>query len=346
MAKKVTITLLLLFGLVLLAYQGSALLAAPPQQSSAATPAATEEPAEEIQAQAAEAEAEAVTEPTIVELAARLEALQAQVDALSAGANPGLANEVTTAVYLLDNAGLHGLDERLNNEGVIVASDAGRVARVARLLSSVDWPAPLADDAAALTDTLNQLASALRDDDLDAAAPLAIVAHEVQHAFSHEAEHWLGEVSVPSGAHASAGQAFRVTSAVYLLDDAGLHGLDERLNNEGVIEASDAGRVARVARLLSSVDWPTALAEDAAALTDTLNQLASALRDDDLEAAAPLAIVAHEVQHAFSHEAEHWLGELTGGHGAEENAHGEEEDDHGAEDGDGGGAEDEAEEED
>ena len=204
MAKKVTITLLLLFGLVLLAYQGSALLAAPPQQSSAATPAATEEPAEEIQAQAAEAEAEAVTEPTIVELAARLEALQAQVDALSAGANPGLANEVTTAVYLLDNAGLHGLDERLNNEGVIVASDAGRVARVARLLSSVDWPAPLADDAAALTDTLNQLASALRDDDLDAAAPLAIVAHEVQHAFSHEAEHWLGELTGGHGAEENA----------------------------------------------------------------------------------------------------------------------------------------------
>ena len=195
MAKKVTFTLLLLFGLVLLAYQGSSLLAAPPQQSSAATPAATEEPAEGTQGQAAEGEAEAVTEPTIVKLAARVEALQAQVDALSVGANPGLANEVATAVYLLDDAGLHGLDERLNNEGVIEASDAGRVARVARLLSSVDWPTPLADEAAALTDTLRQLASALRDDDLETAAPLATIAHEVQHAFSHEAEHWLGQLT-------------------------------------------------------------------------------------------------------------------------------------------------------
>lgn len=327
MAKKATITLLLLFGLVLLAYQGTTLLAASPLHTTSATPEATEEPAEEAAGEAAE--------PTLAELAARIDDLQAQVHALAAAsAGPGLANEVTTAVYLLDNAGLHGLDERLNDEGVIEAADAGRVARVARLLSSVAWPADLADDATALTDTLRQLATALRDDDLEAAAPLATIAHEDQHAFSHKAEHWLGKSTAPGGEHASAGQSFRVTSAVYLLDNAGLHGLDVRLNDEGVIEASDAGRVAQVARLLASVDWPAALAEDAAALTDTLHQLAAALREDDLEAAAPLATIAHEDQHAFSHEAEHWLGELTGGHGDEEDAHGEAGDDHGSEDGD------------
>jgi hypothetical protein len=332
MAKNVALTLLLLCGLILLGYQGSTLLAAPPQQATTATPAPTEEPLEEAEVEATEALTETVAvaaEPTLAELEARVDRLQAQVDALRLRA--GLANEVTTAVYLLDNAGLHGLDERLNNEGVIQPGDAGRVARIARVLSSVDWPPALAEDAAALTDTLHQLASALREDDLETAASLATVAHEDQHAFSHEAEHWLSEVTVLTGEHATAGQAFRVTSAVYLLDNADLHGLDERLNNEGVIEPADAGRVARIARLLSSVDWPPALAEDAAALTDTLNQLASALREDDLEAAAPLATIAHEDQHAFSHEAEHWLGELTGDHG-DGDAHGEEDgDDHGDE---------------
>jgi hypothetical protein len=201
MARNMTLTLLLLCGLLLLGYQGSTLLAAPPQQTTTATPAPTEEPLEE--AEAADTESETVTvaaEPTLAALAARVNALQAQVDALAAATlRTGLANEVTTAVYLLDNAGLHGLDVRLNSEGVIEPSDAGRVARVARLLSSVDWPPALAEDAAALTDTLSQLASALREDNLDTAAPLAIIAHEDQHAFSHDAEHWLSGLTSDHG---------------------------------------------------------------------------------------------------------------------------------------------------
>jgi hypothetical protein len=203
----------------------------------------------------------AAIEPTLAELAARIEALEAQVQALSRAAesHAASANEVTTAVYLLDTAGLHDIDVRLNEEDLIEPSDAGAVARVARLLATVAWPEDLAEGGAALTDLLTQLAAALTDDDLETAAPLATQAHETQHDFSHAAEHWLGETTMMSGSHA-AGQAFRVTSAVYLLDTAGLHDIDVRLNEEGVIEPSDAGAVARVARLLPSVDWPEDLA--------------------------------------------------------------------------------------
>lgn len=202
MAQRVTVALFLLFGLALLVYQGPTLVAAPSQQTTSATPEATAEPLKEAEVTAPEtiAASEAVAaEPTLAALAARIDALQTQVDALAASTGPNLANEVTTAVYLLDDAGLHGLDERLNNEGVIEASDAGRVARVARLLRSVDWPAELAEDAAALTDTLDQLATALREDDLEAGAPLATQAHEEQHDLSHEAEHWLGKRSSGHG---------------------------------------------------------------------------------------------------------------------------------------------------
>jgi hypothetical protein len=336
MIKKLTVALLVIFALLTVLHQQPHLLAAPLWQSGTPTPAPTEEPVEEsVDAPAAE---EMTAEPTISDLMGRIDALQAQVDQLTATIHPAASPaEVTTAVYLLDTAGLHGLDERLNGEGVIEASDAGNVGRVARLLSSVVWPEPLAADAAALVETLRQLASALRDDDLEAAAPLATQAHEDQHDFSHEAEHWLGEADVSTTP--PAGQAFRVTSAVYLLDTAGLHGLDVRLNEEGVIEARDAGVVGRVARLLSSVDWPHDLSAAAADLIDVLTQLGAALANDDLAAAAPLATQAHEDQHAFSHEAEHWLGELTGEH--DDETADDHSDDESSEEGDGHDEEDE-----
>lgn len=252
--------------------------------------------------------------PTLADLQAQITALQAQVDTLAAthAANHVAdINQVTTALYLLDTAGLHDLDVRLNEAGVIEPGDAGRVGRVGRLLASVNWPETLATEIVTLTTTLADLTTALENDDLDAAAPLATLLHEVQHDFSHAVEHWAAEAAAP--AHDD-GQAFRVTSAVYLLDTADLHDLDVRLNEEGVIEAGDSGRVARVARLLGTVDWPAPLATEVVTLTTVLTDLAAALENDDVTTAAPLATQVHEVQHDFSHAAEHWLGEMAGHH--------------------------------
>lgn len=255
-----------------------------------------------------------IADPTLADLQAQITALHAQVAELAAthAANHAAdTNQVVTAVYLLDNAGLHDLDVRLNEEGTIEPGDAGRVARVSRLLAAVAWPEPLATEIVTLTTALADLSTALENDDLDAAAPLATLVHEVQHDFSHAVEHWAADADAP--AH-GVGQAFRVASAVYLLDTAGLHDLDVRLNEEDVIEAGDSGRVARVARLLGSVDWPEPLATEVVTLTTVLTDLATALENDDLATAAPLATQVHEVQHDFSHAAEHWLGEMTGQH--------------------------------
>lgn len=252
--------------------------------------------------------------PSLADLQAQIAALQAQVDELAAthaAHHAADINQVTTAVYLLDTAGLHDLDVRLNEEGVIEPGDAGHVARVNRLLTAVAWPAPLATAIVTLTTALTDLATALENDDLATAAPLATLVHEVQHDFSHGVEHWAEEAAAP--AHGD-GQAFRVTSAVYLLDTAGLHDLDVQLNEEEAIQPGDSGRVARVVRLLHSVDWPEPLATDVVTLTTVLTDLAAALEADDLATAAPLATQAHEVQHDFSHAAEHWLAEMSGHH--------------------------------
>lgn len=182
MLKKVMIPLaLLILSSIIAFWTQSPTFAAPGQQSPLPAPGA----------EAAE----------LAELIDRIAALEAQVAALeehaaahqAATVPAGQVNRVTTAIYLLDNAGLHDLDVRLNEEGEILPGDAGQIARLSRLLSAVDWPEALAGNAEALITTLGDLQAALAGDDAEAAAPLAFDVHEIGHTLSHDAEHWLGE---------------------------------------------------------------------------------------------------------------------------------------------------------
>lgn len=313
---------LLLLGGVLLFGQAPQAWAAPATQASTPTPAPEEESHSHEEADthdhAATADHAMTETVTLESLAARITALEAEVAALSTPASG--ANEVATAIYLLDNAGLHDLDDRLNGEGTIEASDSGRVARVARLLTATTWPAALATTAMSTTVVLNDLAAALAEDDLETAAALATTAHDLGHDLSHATEHWLGEATTGSAHDDSTGQIFRINSAVYLLDNAGLHDLDVRLNESQELQAGDAGKVERISRLLTTVDWPEPLATTASSVTTVLDQLAAALTADDLATAAPLATEAHNLAHDLSHTAEIWL---FGAHGA---------DDHGTDD--------------
>jgi hypothetical protein len=110
----------------------------------------------------------------------------------------------------------------------------------------------------------------------------------------------------------SASQRFHVVVATYLLDNAGLHGLDERLNGEGVIEASDAGKISRIRGVLAVTPWPAELQPMAAQLIEKMDALNEALTADDAETAAPLATEVHDVGHDLSHEVGEWLGEAGG----------------------------------
>ena len=302
--------LLILLALALSPSQ-PALLAARPAQNATPTPAAEAEPAATpaLAAEPAAAVKPIGEEPTMADLLARLESLEATIAELHAAshvASYAQVDAVNTAIYLLDSAGLHGLDVRLNEESEILAGDTGLMARVARLFTTVEWPEGLAEEAAALHATLSALSAALGEDDLETAAPLATQAHEEQHEFSHHAQEWLAEAVALELADVTA-QSNAVNTAIYLLDSAGLHGLDVRLNEEKEILAGDSGLVGRVARLLTAVEWPEGLTEEAAALHETLSALSAALGEDNLEAAAPLATQAHNQAHDFSHNAQEWL---------------------------------------
>lgn len=116
------------------------------------------------------------------------------------------------------------------------------------------------------------------------------------------------------------GQAFQVAIATYLMDTAGFHGMDERLNGEGVIEAGDAGVVNRVDGILAVTAWPAELQAQVDPLRETLSQYAEALSNDDVEAAKIVAAQTHEQQHDLSHAIEGWLGDMSGSpeHGTDE----------------------------
>ncbi len=100
---------------------------------------------------------------------------------------------------------------------------------------------------------------------------------------------------------------FDAIAAVYLLDQVDIHALHGRLHDGEGIMPGDSGQIKRLVPLLSAVNWPSELAEEATKLAETLTQLTEALADDNLETAVPLASAAHEEQHHFSGSVADWF---------------------------------------
>ena len=94
------------------------------------------------------------------------------------------------------------------------------------------------------------------------------------------------------------------------MDQIDIHALYDQLHDGEGIMPGDAGPIKRLVPLLSAVDWPEELAEEATALVDTLSQLAAALADNDLETALPLSETAHDEQHHFSGSVSEWFDKL------------------------------------
>ncbi|MCL4835368.1 MAG: hypothetical protein KJZ86_23215 [Caldilineaceae bacterium] len=304
---------LLLLAALALAPDGPALFAAQSAQHAHATPTPAAQPEPAVTA-AATAPRAIDPEPSLADLMARIESLEATVAELYAvhesahAATYDEVNAVNVAIYLLDSAGLHELETRLVNESKILAGDGGQVGRTGRLLATVAWPAELAGEAISLQEKLAALAAALADDDLATVKPLSTDTHVAYHLFSHNAQMWLAQ-AVEGAMADGPGQTNRVNTALYLLDGVDLHGLHARLSEKKEILPGDSGPVLQVARLLSTVDWPQDLADKAATLHETLSALADALADDDLKTATPLAEKAHDAQHEFSHLGQDWLAE-------------------------------------
>ena len=142
---------------------------------------------------------------------------------------------------------------------------------------------------------------------------------------SHEGHEQEAEDDIAQGHETDASttitpqpQVFQVVVAAYLMDTAGFHAMDERLNEEGRIEASDADVINRVSRVLTVTDWPEELKPQVEALQTILAQYAEVLSNDDVEAAKLLASQVHEAQHDLSHAIGSWVSGHSGEQGEAE----------------------------
>ncbi|MGH2609081.1 MAG: hypothetical protein ACRDHF_08325 [Tepidiformaceae bacterium] len=103
--------------------------------------------------------------------------------------------EVISAINILDNAGLHGIDESINEEQEIPANARTVALRLVTVVELTSWPGDLADGAATLAESLTEFAAALdvENPDMAQAGSLATEVHQVEHDFSGEVWAWLQE---------------------------------------------------------------------------------------------------------------------------------------------------------
>jgi uncharacterized protein YcnI len=114
--------------------------------------------------------------------------------------------QVVAAVSLLDNSGLHDLDESLAS-GQIPQGATGRVNRAHMVAAATRWPEGLKATAEKLTTELGHLNEALKADNAGMAADSAHEAHELGHSLSSAAYAWLGQVSGLAASPAGSGTA-------------------------------------------------------------------------------------------------------------------------------------------
>ena len=117
----------------------------------------------------------------------------------------------------------------------------------------------------------------------------------------------VAELENEMAAEKLAYSVFDAVSAAYLLDKVDIHALHKRLKGGDGIMPGDAGQIKYLVPLLTAVDWPKELAEEAEALAETLTKLTAALADDDLENAVSLSSTAHDEQHHFSGNVFDWF---------------------------------------
>lgn len=103
--------------------------------------------------------------------------------------------DVVSAITTLDNAGLHAIDESINENQEVPADARTKALRMEAVTRLADWPEEFEDPADELANTFRELAAVLDSDspDLARAGELAKRAHDEQHDLSGDIWAWLQE---------------------------------------------------------------------------------------------------------------------------------------------------------
>ncbi len=118
-----------------------------------------------------------------------------------------------------------------------------------------------------------------------------------------------GDDDDDGGDTAGGGSTDSVLNAILYLDSAGLHDIDDAINEYGEIPAN-AQTVARKAETVTRLTaWPEELQASADTLAGVFAEMVAALDGDepDMEAAGAAAKSAHDVEHDFSAEVWEYL---------------------------------------
>src|SRR5262249_24513000 len=99
--------------------------------------------------------------------------------------------EVISSVWVLDNSGLHDIDDALESGSALPAGALGRVQHAQLVAGATVWPAGLQDTAAQMSTKLTQLRTALEAGDMSSAMDPAHDSHELAHDLSSQAYAWL-----------------------------------------------------------------------------------------------------------------------------------------------------------
>lgn len=117
----------------------------------------------------------------------------------------GSASSVTSqmfAIQFIDTAGLHGIDEAINDEKTVPATARTSVLKSAAVLRNTEWPEELSAPADALANTMVEFAEVLNADPVDMAkaGEMAAKVHDDAHDLSHDAwAHFYEEAGVDTG---------------------------------------------------------------------------------------------------------------------------------------------------
>jgi len=115
--------------------------------------------------------------------------------------------EVLAAIRVLDSAGLHGIDESINEQRTIPANARTVALQAETAIQLTDWPNDLDNEADALAATFREMAGVLAVDppDLTKSGEIAAKAHDQEHDFSHRVwEYLYDKADVEADAHAAA----------------------------------------------------------------------------------------------------------------------------------------------
>ncbi|GMU41232.1 MAG: mechanosensitive ion channel protein [Chloroflexota bacterium] len=216
--------------------------------------------------------------------------------------------DLLAAVIHLDAAGFHAMDDALNGDAPEIDPawlGAAQRARVA--VEAVAWPEGLTDAVEAFVTASAALEAALDADDAAAAAPLAVTAHDTQHALSHEAYHAIGEAEPASGGGAT-------LAALVIVGRAGLVEMASTLAGETpAIDAAWLGRVMNARAAAEAVAWPGESQAAADGFIEAATALGAAIESDDVAATASAVEVALQAQSTLATRA---YGALSGMRGS------------------------------